>query len=230
MRKKKVLVVDDEINIIELLTINLEKNGFEVISCLTGEEALKLSTSEIPDIIILDLMLPGIDGLSVCKDIRSNKKTSKIPIIMLTAKAQESDKIIGLELGADDYLTKPFSVRELITRIKVVLRRIDEVNYEDESKIIIRDIEIDNEKYIITKNNEKIDLTLKEFKIFKSLAENKEKVLSREYLLKEISKDDSTSELRSIDVHITNIRKKFKKLDENWDFIETIRGIGYKMN
>lgn len=228
--KKKVLVVDDEINIVELLTMNLEKNGFEVISCLTGEESLKLCSSEVPDIIILDLMLPGIDGLEVCKRIRSQKETARIPIIMLTAKAQESDMIIGLELGADDYITKPFSVRELITRIKVVLRRIDEKIEEDTSIIRIHDIEVDTEKHIITKNGQKIDLTLKEFKIFRSLAENYEKVLSREYLLKEISSEDIMSELRSIDVHITNIRKKFKNMDSGWDFIETIRGIGYKMN
>ncbi|QXM07063.1 response regulator transcription factor [Crassaminicella indica] len=224
--KRSVLIIEDEINIIELLRINLENYGFDVMTAMTGEEGLEKTLKEFPDIILLDIMLPGMDGFEICKRIRREKTTSKIPIIMLTAKSEEMDKVLALEIGADDYITKPFGIRELVARIKAVLRRIDEKEDTDERLNIIRvgDIFIDIDKHIVKKNGIKLELTLKEFNLLKVLAENREKVLSRKYLLDEIS--EGSSDPRSIDVHITNLRKK---LGASSGYIETIRGIGYKM-
>ncbi|MBF8982267.1 response regulator transcription factor [Lutibacter sp. B2] len=233
MKRKKVLVIEDEVNIIELIRMNLENHGFNVISSVTGEEGIEKTLNEFPDIILLDLMLPGMDGLEICKRIRMEKAISKIPIIMLTAKSEEMDKVIALELGADDYITKPFGIRELVARIKAVLRRIDEKeeNIVEEVNVIkVYDISINMDKHMVHKNENPVDLTLKEFNLLKELAQNREKVLSRKYLIEHVLGQDKTTDSRSIDVHITNIRKKLGTSDEISNYIETVRGIGYRMN
>lgn len=229
MDKKKVLVVDDEQHIIELIKFNLESNGFDVIESDNGEQAIQIAEEEIPNVIILDLMLPGIDGLEACKRIRMNEKTSGIPIIMVTAKGEETDKVLGLELGADDYLTKPFSVRELLARIKAVLRRFESIPKEVEKIIKVNDIAIDVEKHEVTKGGKKIELTLKEFELLRILAKNRGKVLSRNFLLDEVWGYDYFGETRTVDVHIRHLRKKIEDQDKYPIYLETIRGIGYKM-
>ncbi|MCT4621346.1 MAG: response regulator transcription factor [Marinisporobacter sp.] len=229
MGKKTVLVVDDEQHIIELIQFNLESHGYEVITSENGEDAIAVAEEKMPDVIILDLMLPGIDGFEACKRIRSNEKTRKIPIIMLTAKGEEMDKVLGLELGADDYLTKPFSVRELIARIKAVLRRFEEIPKEVIKLVKVNDIVIDVEKHEVMKNGELIELTLKEFELLKILAKNRGKVLSRNFLLDEVWGYDYFGETRTVDVHIRHLRKKIEDNDKYPIYIETIRGIGYKM-
>ncbi|WZL74752.1 response regulator transcription factor [Clostridiaceae bacterium 35-E11] len=228
MVRKKILIVDDEQHIIELIQFNLESNGFDVITSENGEEGLALAEKEMPDVIVLDLMLPGMDGLEVCKHVRNNEKINRIPIIMLTAKGEEMDRVLGLEIGADDYLTKPFSVRELLARIKAVLRRYEEIPKEV-TILKVHDIVIDTEKHEVTKNNKKLELTLKEFELLKILAKNRGKVLSRNFLLDEVWGYDYYGETRTVDVHIRHLRKKIEDNDRYPIYIETIRGIGYKM-
>lgn len=227
MNRTKVLVIDDEQYILELIQFNLESNGFEVLTCDNGEEAITKAMGFKPNIILLDLMLPGIDGFEVCKALRSKDSTSKIPILMLTAKGEETDKVLGLELGADDYLTKPFSVRELMARIKAVLRRTQD-NAQSSDIIEVLDIMIDTDKHEVLKNGVKIDLTLKEFELLKVLAENRGRVLSRNFLLDHVWGYDYFGETRTVDVHIRHLRKKIED-DSSPIYIETIRGIGYKM-
>jgi len=235
LSKQKILVIEDDLHIQELLRYNLEKNGYEVAIVENGAEGFKEAREGNHHIIILDIMLPDMDGLEICKRLRMNKKTEKTPIIMITAKGEELDKILGLELGADDYLTKPFSVKELIARIRAVLRRTNDVSIMEESEsnkniIKISDIEINIEKYEVKKNNEKIILTLKEFELLRILAENKGRVLTRDFLLDKIWGYDYVGETRTVDVHIRHLRKKIGDDDNLSQIIETIRGVGYKMN
>lgn len=231
MSKRKVLIVDDEPSIIELLQLNLENNGFEVIIAENGEDAIKLAFNNLPDVILLDLMLPGIDGYEVCKVIRANEDTGKVPIIMLTAKGDEADKVIGLELGADDYITKPFGVRELIARIKAVLRRAEDTvgKLDNPNLITIENIVIDTVKSEVTKDGLPLEFTLREFKLLEILAKNRGKVVTRETLLNEIWGYDAESETRTLDVHIRRLRKKIEGNDKYPIYIDTVRGIGYRM-
>ena len=228
MNYGKILVVDDENHIVELISFNLETNGYEVISAFDGEEAIKKAQTENPALIILDLMLPKVDGIEVCRKIKGNDETSHISIIMLTAKSDETDKIIGLEIGADDYMTKPFSVKELMARVKAVLRR-NKSKDSLSTSIKIGDIVIDDEKHEVIKSDKKIELTLKEFELLKVLAVNRGKVLSRNILLDEVWGYDYFGDTRTVDVHIRHIRKKIEDDDKNPEYIETIRGIGYKI-
>lgn len=232
MARNKILVVDDEENIVELIKMNLERNGFVVIPCYSGLDAIKMAQFHLPDLILLDLMLPDISGLEVCSRMRLTEKIAKCPIIMLTAKSEETDKVIGLGVGADDYITKPFGLRELEARIRAVLRRIEEkhtYNEENSNVLRVKDIVIDLEKHIVKKDENPIDLTLSEFNILRLLAQNYQKVLSRATLLNEITGDKCSTELRTVDVHIRNIRKKLSDLEQAPEYIETIRGVGYKM-
>lgn len=227
----KVLVVDDEVHIVELIKFNLESNGYEVVTAYDGEEAIEKAEVEKPNLIILDLMLPKLDGIEVCRRLRRNQKTAQISIIMLTAKSDESDKIVGLEIGADDYMTKPFSIKELIARTKAVLRRNSPVtvNTQNGNTIEIGDILIDKDKHEVYKGGEIIELTLKEFDLLKTLAENRGKVVSRNTLLDEIWGYDYFGETRTVDVHIRHLRKKIEDDDSNPKYVETIRGRGYKL-
>lgn len=226
MAGERILIIDDEMNIVELLKYNLEANGYKVIYALTGKEGLTYSLQNKPDLILLDIMLPEVDGFDICKEIKRNKDTENIPIIMLTAKSEEFDKILGLELGADDYITKPFSVRELLARIKVVLRRNHK---EDKSEVInTGDLIIDFNKHEVIKKGEKIELTLKEFELLKLLVLNKGKVMTRDFLLDKVWGYEYYGETRTVDVHVRHLRQKLEDDDKNPDYIETVRGIGYK--
>lgn len=234
MEKKKILVIDDEENIVELIRMNLEGSGYEVITGYTGMEAITKTNSFLPDLILLDLMLPDIDGLQICQMLKKNQETKDIPVIMITAKSEESDKVEGLSIGADDYITKPFGIRELEARVNTVLRRTerkDSINIEAlENPYVLKfkDITIDESKYEVKKKGQLIDLTLTEFRILKLLVENEDRVTTRESILEEISSDKVKSDSRTIDVHIRNLRKKLEE-DTESEYIETIRGIGYRL-
>lgn len=228
MADKKILVVDDEEHIVELIKFNLEKNGYGVITADNGRDAFIIAKEQQPDLILLDLMLPGMDGLDVCKEIRRDSGISTMPIIMITAKGEELDKILGLELGADDYITKPFSVRELIARVKAILRRTT-VKYEDNG-FKFGEITIDFEKHEVRRDGEKVDLTLKEFELLEILIKNKGRVMTRDFLLDKIWGYEYVGETRTVDVHVRHLRQKIEKDDKNPVYIQTIRGIGYKFN
>jgi two-component system alkaline phosphatase synthesis response regulator PhoP len=223
---EKILVVEDEKNIRELIEFNLENAGFSVVKAADGREALDKLNNEI-DLIVLDLMLPEIDGMEVCKQIRQNDKLRKIPIIMLTAKGEEVERILGLEMGADDYMTKPFSPRELIARIKAIFRRIKELKSTTEmiaDEIIkIGHLSLDIPRHEVLFKSDKIILTPKEFELLRYLIINQGRVLSRNLLLEKIWGYEYAGDTRTVDVHIRRLRKK---IDE--DIIETVRGVGYK--
>jgi len=226
MAKEKILIVEDEKDIVKMLDYNLKKEGFKTLSAHNGEDGLDMARKENPDLILLDLMLPEMDGLDVCKAIKNEAKTSHIPIIILTAKAQETDKIVGLELGADDYMTKPFSPRELIARIKAVLRRMKE---KDKLPEVLRigDLTIDFSKIMVSIKDKPIELTAKEFELLKTLIKAKGRVLSRDYLLDTIWGFDQALEIqtRTVDVHIQTLRKKIKSEAKR---IVTVKNYGYR--
>lgn len=226
MAGEKIMIVDDEHHIAELLKYNLEANGYKVLYSLNGLEAINIIYEKRPDLILLDVMLPGMDGFDVCKEIKRNKETESIPVIMLTAKGDEFDKILGLELGADDYITKPFSVRELLARIKVVFRRNIKENIQN--ILSFDNLVIDMDKHEVLKNGIIIDLTLKEFELLKLLVSNKGKVLTRDFLLDKIWGYEYYGETRTVDVHVRHLRQKIEDDDKNPRYIETVRGIGYK--
>ncbi len=230
MEKKTILAVDDEIHILELLKYNLETNGYYVITVETGEEALELLMNEKIDAVLLDLMLPKMDGLEVLRRIRAIEKIKKIPVILLTAKSDEFDKVLGLETGADDYIAKPFSIRELQARVKAVLRRVTEKQTEltDQKVICTHGLEIGLETKTVKKYGIPIEMSLKEFELLKLLAENPGKVYSRDILLEKIWSYEYIGETRTVDVHIRHIRKKIEENDSNPIFIKTVRGFGYK--
>jgi len=224
--KEKILIVEDEKDIIKMLEYNLKKEGFKVIDARDGEDALDLAVREYPDLVLLDLMLPGMDGLEVCKALKKEPKTSLIPIIMLTAKGQESDKVVGLELGADDYITKPFSLRELIARIKAVLRRATEKEKLPEV-LQSGDLKIDFSKISVSVKDKPVELTAKEFELLKTLLKAKGRVLSRDYLLDSIWGYDHAMEIqtRTVDVHVRTLRKKLKSAAK---MILTVKNYGYR--
>ena len=227
MANEKILVVDDEEHILELISFNLTNNGYKVIKANNGIDAVRLAIEEKPKLILLDLMIPGKDGYDVCREVRSNSEIRNIPIIMLTAKSEELDKILGLELGADDYITKPFSVRELLARVKAVLRRFSVVEPES-SVLVFGNLKADFEKREIHVKDKKLDLTLKEFELLEILIRNKGKILTRDTLLDKIWGYEYIGETRTVDVHIRHLRKKIESDDKNPQYIQTIRGVGYK--
>jgi two-component system alkaline phosphatase synthesis response regulator PhoP len=227
--KKSVLVIDDEVNILELIKYNLEKEGYSVVACETGEQGLCIINNEQPDLLILDLMLPGMDGLEVCKRIRSSSQTAGLPVIMLTAKGKECDKILGLETGADDYLTKPFSIRELEARVKAVLRRSDS-NNQRPGVIRIGALTIDTLANRVYRNNNSVELTSKEYELIKVLAQNRGRILTRDYLLDRVWGYDYYGETRTVDVHIRHLRQKIEDDDGSPRYIQTVRGIGYSLD
>jgi len=231
MLNQTILLVDDEEHILELLKFNLLNAGFKVITALSGEKALKYCQDTPPDIVLLDIMLPGMDGLETCKRLKSQSRTALIPIIMITAKSEEIDKLIGFELGADDYITKPFNIRELVARVKALLRRSSITTKEANEPQIIKvgDLTMDTSTYEVLQSDKKIDLTLKEFEMLKLLIKSGGKVLTREFLLDSVWGYDYYGETRTVDVHIRHLRQKLS--DENGSrYIETVRGIGYKFN
>ena len=229
MASEKILVVDDEAHILELISYNLLSAGYKVIKAQNGIDAVSLAISEKPNLILLDIMLPEKDGYDVCKDIRLNSEIRNTPIIMLTAKGEEFDKVLGLELGADDYVTKPFSVRELLARVKAILRRISPIN-TDINKGKFGELSVNFDTREVSLKEEKIELTYKEYELLEILIKNNGKFLTREALLDKIWGYEYIGETRTVDVHIRYLRKKIEEDDKNPKFIETIRGVGYRFN
>jgi len=223
---KKILIVDDEPDIVELVSYNLKKEGFEIVAAFDGEEALARIRNDSFDFVILDLMLPGIQGMELCRILRNGPKTKNIPIIMLTAKGEEIDRILGLEIGADDYMAKPFSPRELVARVKAVLRRAAE-KQADAKTIKLGNLLIDKEAYIVLKDGIALSLSTTEFRLLLYLAERMGKVFSRDQLLDAVWKDEAFVEPRTVDVHIRRMRAQIEDDPSNPRYIKTRRGIGY---
>ena len=226
--KTKILVVEDELSISELIKFNLEKSGYEVVVADTGTIALELVEQFTYSLMLLDLMLPGVDGLEVCRKVKLNNKTASLPIIMLTARNEEIDKIIGLELGADDYTTKPFSPRELLARVKAVLRRSAK-DPQAEGELVVGPLKINFNNYEIFLGITKLELTPKEYELLKLFMTNIGKAYSREQLLEKIWGYDYYGDTRTVDVHIRHLRVKLEGELKVAEAIETVRGIGYRL-
>ena len=223
----KILIVDDEINIRELIKFNLEKSGYKVIEADDGQRAINLAKAEKPELIVLDLMLPGMDGLEVCRIVKNSRETAAIPIIMLTAKSEEIDKVIGLELGADDYLTKPFSPRELLARIKAVLRRSHKESPVG-GELVLGKLRLNFSRYEAYLGTVKLELTPKEYEMLKLFVTNTGKVFTREQLLEKVWGYEYFGDTRTVDVHVRHLRVKLGQENEAAEAIETVRGVGYR--
>ena len=222
---KTILIIEDENDLAELVAFNLEKEGYRSLIAPDGPSGLEAARHNSPDLILLDLMLPGMSGMEICKVLKSNEKTARIPIVMLTAKGEEIDRVVGFEVGADDYVIKPFSPRELLLRVKAVLRRAG--SGESVTKIIKVDtISIDTDRHIVTVDGNEVVLTTTEFKLLFNLAERLGRVQSRDRLLKDVWGFNHMGDTRTVDTHITRLRSK---LGEAGEMIKTIRGFGYKM-
>ena len=224
MTNNKVLIVDDDENIVELIRLNLAKEGFETCSANDGERAVELFRSEAPSIVILDVMMPKMDGWQVCREIR---RISNIPIIMLTAKGETFDKVLGLELGADDYMVKPFETKELVARVKAVLRRSETKETSAEQEVVFPKLNINISNYELRLDGKLVEVPPKELELLYFLASHPNKVFTREQLLSEVWNFDFTGDSRTVDVHIKRIRQKVEGLDVNWK-IKTVHRIGYK--
>ena len=225
--KNRVLIAEDEKPISDIIKFNLEKEGYEIITAYDGEDALKKALNEQLELIILDIMLPSMDGFEICKRVREK---SSVPIIMVTAKEEEVDKILGLELGADDYFTKPFSIRELVARVKANVRRQEmNINADQQEKEIIKnkDLSIDLMKYEVKKGSTSIDLTVREFELLKFLAKQKDQVFSREQLLERVWGYEYYGDIRTVDVTVRRLREKVEDDSSNPTYIMTKRGVGY---
>lgn len=230
---KKILIVEDEFNIVELLRYNLTKNGFDVKYVLDGLDIINIVTEFKPELILLDLMLTGKDGFEICSELSNNEDTKKIPIIIISSKSREFDKVLALNLGADDYICKPFSINEIVARIKAVFRRMEKLNFNETNlscDFKFGDILLDLKKREIYKKGRKLDMTFKEFELLVMLIRSNGHVLTREYILDNIWGYNYIGETRTVDVHVRNLRKKIEDDDKNPVFIETVRGIGYKFN
>lgn len=224
--KAKILVVDDEKDILRLVAYNLTQEGFDVMTAENGEDALSMIKQNPFNLVLLDLMMPGIQGMELCKILKSSDETSFLPIIMLTAKSEELDKVLGLEMGADDYITKPFSPRELIARVKAVLRRVQRGPIED--KIIqAGDLEINTDTFQVTKKEMPINLSATEFRLLLYLVQKKGRIFNRDMLLDAVWKDEAYVEPRTIDVHIRRLRAQIEDDPSDPVYIKTRRGIGY---
>lgn len=224
-----ILIVDDEPSICELLKFNLNKAGYSTCEADNGNMALELVKMAKPDLIILDLMLPGIDGLEVCRIVKRQQQTAGIPIIILTAKSDEVDKIIGLELGADDYMTKPFSPRELVARVKAVLRRSQKENQLD-GQLVIGKLKINFTSYEVYLDKEKLELTPKEYELLKLFVTNSGRAYTREQLLEKVWGYEYFGDTRTVDVHVRHLRAKLGKEPKVAESIETVRGVGYRFS
>jgi DNA-binding response OmpR family regulator len=229
--RRTILVVDDEKDITELISYNLNRNGYRVVSAFDGNEALDLAAKESPDLILLDLMLPGLEGTEVTRRLKADNRTSNIPIIMLTAKAEETDVVVGLTLGADDYITKPFSPKILLARVNTVLRRNEPptsgTNGDGEAAMLTAGpLTIDSAKHEVAVDGNAVKLTLTEFKLLSALVSARGRVLTRDQLMDKAMGSDVFVTDRAIDVHVTAIRKKLGSA--NW-LVHTVRGVGYRL-
>jgi len=222
---KKILIVEDEKDILHLVQFYLEKEGYRICTAVTGMEGLKVARSEHPDLIILDLMLAELDGLEVCKQIRADPRTSRLPIIMLTAKAEESDTIVGLELGADDYVTKPFSPKALVARVKALFRRIER-GQDGPSRLTYGPVVLDLGRHEVTNDGQDIALTAKEFGLLEHLLRNPGRVLTRDALLNTVWGYDYYGTTRTVDVHVRRLKQKIPSLN---DAITSVKSLGYKL-
>jgi two-component system phosphate regulon response regulator PhoB len=222
--KSKILVVDDEPEAVELVEFNLKQAGYDVISAADGAEALKKARTAVPRLVVLDLMLPEIDGLEVCKMLRRDPDTAKIPIIMLTARAAEVDRVLGLELGADDYISKPFSPRELVLRVKKILER-GEPAVKDSSRFRFGELLIDGPRHLVSWRGKKVDLTATEFKLLSLLASRRGRVQSRDQLLRDVWDYHSVIDTRTVDTHMRRLREKLGSASK---YLDTVRGVGYR--
>lgn len=225
---KSILIVDDEPHIIELIKFNLQKEGYKTYEAESGNSALQILKNNKVDLVILDIMMSDKDGYEILKEIRYNKETRNIPVIFLSAKSEEFDKILGLELGADDYITKPFSIKELLVRIKAIFRRIENLKSENEDRVLFGNIEVDFSKHVVKKNDMEINLTFKEFELLRLLITNKGRVLDRDFILQTIWGYEFDGDTRTVDVHIRFLRKKLGDDEKKPRYIETVRGVGYR--
>jgi len=225
----RILIVDDEKDLVDLLSYNLGKEGYGVLKAYDGEEALNIIRSGRPDLVLLDLMLPGIQGMEVCRIVRNAPETAALPIIMLTAKGEEVDKVLGLEMGADDYVAKPFSVRELLARVRAVLRRYESAPEKDKQKIFRHgELFIDHDAHEVAVGNRKVTLSPTEFRLLWFLTKNPGRVFTREMLLDRVWGDDTFVEPRTVDVHIRRLRSQIEPDLSTPRFVLTVRGVGYK--
>jgi len=224
MSKASILVVDDEDDIRELVQLNLDREGYRVLTCETGEQALAVARSKTPDLIVLDLMLPGIDGLEVCKRLKADPGLGQIPVVMLTAKGEESDIVAGLELGADDYITKPFSGKVLVARVRRLLRKAGEAS-DEKGLVKVHDLVIDPGRHEVTLGGKPVVLTLTEFNILHTLARRPGQVFTRYQIVDSIHGDDYLVTDRAVDVQIVALRRKLGACGK---LIETVRGVGYR--
>ncbi|MBN2058195.1 MAG: response regulator transcription factor [Candidatus Saganbacteria bacterium] len=222
-----ILIIEDEKDIVEAIEYNLKKAGFKVYKAYDGKTGLKQAKERSPSLVLLDLMLPGMDGLDVCKNLKKSETTAGTPVVMLTAKSSEVDKVLGLEIGADDYITKPFSMRELLARIKAILKRYG-WREKDLPQAVIKfpELEIDIDRHEVKASGKLVELTAKEFALLRYLAENKGKAISRERLLDTVWGIEVAIETRTVDVHIKRLREKIGKKASK--YIQTLRGVGYK--
>jgi len=222
---KRILIVEDERDLAELLAYNLDKEGYQVACVHDGISGLETARADLPDLMVLDLMLPGMLGTDVCKALRKEQRTSKIPILMLTAKGDEIDRVVGFEVGADDYIVKPFSMRELMLRIKAVFRRFEH-DAAPADILSFGDIVIDKQRHVVLSSGTEVELTSTEYKLLLYLAERRERVITREILLQDVWGYNNSGDTRTVDTHITRLRGK---LGAPGDMIKTVRGFGYKM-
>ncbi len=225
MAGKKVLCIEDELDIRELLTFNLKREGYTVETAASGEEGIAMARAQKPDVVVLDLMLPGIDGLSVCRVLKSDEKTRRIPVVMLTAKSEDVDVVTGLEVGADDYVVKPFSPKVLVARIRAVMRRGDDSEDDRSSIISVNNLTIDPGRHEVKIDDQRIDLTPTEFDILACLASKPGWVYSRSQIVDAVRGETTIITDRAVDVQIVGLRKK---LGEHGHLIETVRGVGYR--
>ena len=228
---QKILVVEDEPDIRKLVNYNLAQERFKVIEAEDGEQALKVIQRDKPHLVVLDLMLPGLSGIELCKILRERSETAKLPILMLTAKAGEADRVVGLEMGADDYLAKPFSPRELVARVRAILRRADgNADKEAPPAYDKGGLKIDFSTYEVFARGKSVKLTLKEFELLRFLVQNPNRVLSRDQLLDRVWGGETFVTPRTVDVHIRRLRKAIEKDDSRPKWILTLRGVGYKFD
>lgn len=228
---QKILVVEDEPDISKLVSYNLAQERFKVLTAEDGEQALKVIQREKPNLVVLDLMLPGLSGMEVCKILRDRPETAKLPILMLTAKASETDRVVGLEMGADDYLAKPFSPREMVARVRAILRRANLAASSDSLPAYDKGgLKIDFTTYEVSARGRNVKLTLKEFELLRFLVQNPNRVLSRDQLLDRVWGGETFVTPRTVDVHIRRLRKAIEKDDSNPKWILTLRGVGYKFD
>ena len=228
---QKILVVEDEPDISKLVSYNLAQERFKVLTAEDGEQALKVIQREKPNLVVLDLMLPGLSGMEVCKILRDRPETAKLPILMLTAKASETDRVVGLEMGADDYLAKPFSPREMVARVRAILRRANLAASNDSLPAYDKGgLKIDFTTYEVSARGRNVKLTLKEFELLRFLVQNPNRVLSRDQLLDRVWGGETFVTPRTVDVHIRRLRKAIEKDDSNPKWILTLRGVGYKFD